>query len=98
VDHDLDLFGSSLNRIQELGFKRVEIGLQPAMIPRLMEEMRGAGAACAGMSSFGPTVYAVTDSGAPAILRAAEEFLEGHGGGEAWISPPRNTGAAVRIS
>jgi beta-ribofuranosylaminobenzene 5'-phosphate synthase len=98
VDHDLDLFGRSVNRIQDLGFKRVEIGLQPAVIPLLMEEMRGAGAACAGMSSFGPTVYAVTDSQAPAILRAAREFLGEHGGGEAWISPPRNTGAAVRVS
>ncbi|HMA04586.1 MAG TPA: beta-ribofuranosylaminobenzene 5'-phosphate synthase [Methanomicrobiales archaeon] len=98
VDRDLDLFGRSVNRIQELGFKRVEIGLQPAVIPRLMEEMRAAGAACAGMSSFGPTVYAVTDSDGPAILRAAEKFLGEHGGGDAWISAPRNTGAAVRTS
>ena len=98
VDHDLDLFGRSVNRIQELGFKRVEIGLRPPVIPRLMAELREAGAACAGMSSFGPTVYAVTDSDAPALLRSAEEFLEGHGGGEAWISAPRNTGAAVRVS
>jgi beta-ribofuranosylaminobenzene 5'-phosphate synthase len=59
--------------------------------------MREAGAPCAGMSSFGPTVYAITDSGAARILRAAERFLEGHGGGEAWISPPRNTGAGVRV-
>jgi beta-ribofuranosylaminobenzene 5'-phosphate synthase len=98
ADHDLDLFGRSVNRIQDLGFKRVEIGLQPPEIPLLMEEMRGAGASCAGMSSFGPTVYAVTDSGASAILRAAEGFLGGHGGGEAWISAPRNTGAAARVS
>jgi beta-ribofuranosylaminobenzene 5'-phosphate synthase len=98
VDHDLDLFGKSVNRIQDLGFKRVEISLQPPEIPRLIGEMRRAGAACAGMSSFGPTVYAITDSGAPGILRAAEEFMEEHSGGEAWISAPRNTGAMVRIS
>jgi beta-ribofuranosylaminobenzene 5'-phosphate synthase len=87
-----------VNRIQDLGFKRVEISLQPPEIPRLIGEMRGAGAACAGMSSFGPTVFAVTDSGAPGILRAAEEFMEEHSGGEAWISAPRNAGAMVRVS
>ena len=98
VDHDLDLFGSAVNRIQDLGFKRVEISLQPPEIPCLIEEMRRAGAACAGMSSFGPTVYAVTDSDASGILRAAEEFMMEHDGGEAWISAPRNTGAMVRVS
>ena len=98
VDHDLDLFGQAVNRIQGLGFKRVEVGLQPPVIPLLMEELRSAGAACAGMSSFGPTVYAVTDTGAPGILSAAEGFLEEHGGGGAWISAPRNTGAGVRVA
>jgi beta-ribofuranosylaminobenzene 5'-phosphate synthase len=97
VDGDLDLFALAVNRIQDLGFKKVEHSLQPPGIRLLMKEMREAGAPCAGMSSFGPTVYAITDSGAAGILRAAERFLEGHGGGETWISPPRNTGAGVRV-
>ncbi len=96
ADHDLELFGKSVNRIQELGFKKVEISLQPPAIPALMEELRSAGAACAGMSSFGPTVYAVADHDVPAILGAAEEFLGEHGGGEAWVTTARNTGASVR--
>jgi beta-ribofuranosylaminobenzene 5'-phosphate synthase len=96
VDQDLDLFGRAVNRIQQLGFKKVEIGLQPPGITLLMEELRAAGAACAGMSSFGPTVYAVTDTDATGILRAATGFLEEHGGGEAWVSAPRNTGARAR--
>jgi beta-ribofuranosylaminobenzene 5'-phosphate synthase len=98
VDQDLDLFGRSVNRIQDLGFKRVEIALQPPVIPLLLDELRRAGAACAGMSSFGPTVYAITDTGAAEVLRAVEGFLADHGGGEAWISAPRNTGAMVRVS
>ncbi|HVN65271.1 MAG TPA: beta-ribofuranosylaminobenzene 5'-phosphate synthase [Methanomicrobiales archaeon] len=97
ADHDLDLFGRAVNRIQHLGFKRVEISLRPPEIPLLLEELRSAGAACAGMSSFGPTVYAVTDTGAPDILGAAVKFLEEHGGGEAWVSAPRNTGARARL-
>jgi beta-ribofuranosylaminobenzene 5'-phosphate synthase len=98
VDQDLDLFGRAVNRIQDLGFKRVEIALQPPVIPLLLDELRRAGAACAGMSSFGPTVYAITDTGAAEVLRAVEGFLADHGGGEAWISAPRNTGAMVRVS
>jgi beta-ribofuranosylaminobenzene 5'-phosphate synthase len=97
VDGDLGLFSRAVNRIQDLGFKRVEHSLQPPEIRLLMEEMRDAGAPCSGMSSFGPTVYAVTDAGAAGILRAAERFMGEHGGGEAWISPPRNTGAGVRV-
>jgi beta-ribofuranosylaminobenzene 5'-phosphate synthase len=97
VDRDLELFARAVNRIQDLGFKKVEHSLQPPEIRLLMAEMLDAGAPCAGMSSFGPTVYAITDSGAPGVLRAAERFMEGHGGGSAWISPPRNTGAGVRV-
>jgi len=98
VDRDLDLFGRAVNRIQELGFKKVELSLQPATIHDLMGAMRDAGAACAGMSSFGPTVYAITDTGEAQVLGAAECFLADHGGGEAWVSAPRNTGAMVRVS
>ena len=97
VDRDLGLFARAVNRIQDLGFKRVEHSLQPPETRLLMEEMLDAGAPCAGMSSFGPTVYAITDAGAAGVLRAAERFMAGHGGGEAWISPPRNTGAGVRV-
>ncbi len=54
VEHDLDLFGSSVNAIQELGFKKVELSLQPRQVPALIERLRSAGAACAGMSSVWP--------------------------------------------
>ncbi len=54
VEQDLDVFGSSVNAIQGLGFKKVELSLQPKQIPKLIERLRSAGAACAGMSSFRP--------------------------------------------
>jgi beta-ribofuranosylaminobenzene 5'-phosphate synthase len=95
VDHDLDLFGSSVNRLQEIGFKRIELDLQPPVVHRLLAEMRSAGAACAGLSSFGPTVYAITDTGTGAIESAVHEVL-GEPGGEVWITRGRNRGAALR--
>ncbi len=97
VDRDLDLFGSAVNRIQEIGFKRIEHSLQPPLVSNLIGEMLNAGAACAGMSSFGPTLYAVSDTGMPAIERAAQEMLEGTGG-EILRTNARNTGARIRAA
>ncbi len=61
IEEDLDTFGRAVNAIQEVGFKKRELDLQP-VARDLMGIMRDAGAPCAGMSSFGPTVYAVTDA------------------------------------
>jgi beta-ribofuranosylaminobenzene 5'-phosphate synthase len=95
LEGDLDNFGNAVNRVQELGFKKVEVGLQHPMIGRLMEEMRSAGAAGAGLSSFGPTVYAVADSGTRDIESAAREVMRDLGG-EVIVTRSRNSGARMR--
>jgi beta-ribofuranosylaminobenzene 5'-phosphate synthase len=97
AEHDLDLFASSVNRIQEIGFKRVEHSMQSPLITTIMEALRSAGAACAGMSSFGPTLFAVSDTGMPAIEQAARCALEGVGG-EVLQTNARNTGAEIRAT
>jgi beta-ribofuranosylaminobenzene 5'-phosphate synthase len=61
VEEDLEAFGRAVNAIQEVGFKKRELDLQP-VAREVMGIMRDAGAPCAGMSSFGPTAYAVTDA------------------------------------
>ena len=98
VEHDLDLFGSSVNAIQNLGFKRVEHSLQPKEIAGLLNAMRSAGAAGAGMSSFGPTLYAVCDTGIRDVEGAAQSFMDGGCGGRTLVTSARNTGAAVRVA
>lgn len=90
--HDLDLFASAVNELQMLGFKRVEVGLQKPVIQDLIAGLREAGAACAGLSSFGPTVYAVTD-GDPARIVCAAEALLTDGGGDIIVTGGRNYGA-----
>ncbi|MFB3765371.1 MAG: beta-ribofuranosylaminobenzene 5'-phosphate synthase [Methanotrichaceae archaeon] len=97
VERDLDEFGKAVNRVQELGFKKVEVMLQHPVIHRLMEDMRNAGAACSGLSSFGPTVYAVADSQARDIEAAARDAMNDVGG-EVLITRSRNEGARVRIA
>jgi beta-ribofuranosylaminobenzene 5'-phosphate synthase len=97
VEGSLDDFGSAVNRVQEIGFKKVEVMLQHPVVHRLMEAMREAGAACAGLSSFGPTVYAITDTQGRDIEAAAREAMR-EVGGEVLITRSRNEGARVRMS
>jgi beta-ribofuranosylaminobenzene 5'-phosphate synthase len=98
VERDLDLFGSSVNAIQDLGFKRVELSLQPPQVTGLLDTMRSAGAAGAGMSSFGPTLYAFGDTGMKEIERAAQRYMKDWCGGSTLITAARNRGAVVRVA
>lgn len=95
VEEDLDEFGAAVNRVQEIGFKKVEVMLQHPVVRSLMDEMRAAGAACSGLSSFGPTVYAVTDTQARDIEATATEVM-GDVGGVVQITSARNEGARIR--
>jgi beta-ribofuranosylaminobenzene 5'-phosphate synthase len=98
VEQDLDMFGSSVNAIQELGFKKVELSLQPKQIPELIERLRSAGAAGAGMSSFGPVIYAIGDTDMREIEQTARAFMDNNSGGTTLITSARNMGASVRIA
>jgi beta-ribofuranosylaminobenzene 5'-phosphate synthase len=79
LEKDLDAFGDSVNRIQDIGFKKIENQLQKPVIGEIMNLLRDAGAPGVGMSSFGPTIYAITDS-VKDIVSAAHDALEGVGG------------------
>jgi len=98
AEGDAEAFGRAVDEVQGLGFKRVEVGLQDAVVRELMEVAREAGAYGAGLSSFGPTVYAVCDSAsAGGVARELERFLrEREVGGEVIVSEPRNEGFEVR--
>jgi beta-ribofuranosylaminobenzene 5'-phosphate synthase len=98
ASHDISLFGSSVNAIQKIGFKRVEISLQPPQVIGLLDVLREAGAAGAGLSSFGPAVYAIGDTGITRIRQAAESYMKEHDGGTAIVTAARNTGATVRVA
>ena len=54
VERDLDLFGSSINTIQGLGFKKVELTLQPPPVTGLLSTLREGGAAGAGIELVRP--------------------------------------------
>jgi len=91
VEEDIATFGKSINAIQEIGFKKKEVELQPVSA-KLMHALRESGAYGAGMSSFGPTVYAIGED-AGNIGRIAEEFLGDKG--KVFITKARNKGARI---
>lgn len=80
VEGDLDSFGDSVNMIQNTGFKKIELELQDPIINEIIENMRSEGAAGVGMSSFGPTVYAITGDKTKGISRAAKDTMKDVGG------------------
>ncbi len=97
IEEDLDSFGKAVNRVQELGFKNVEVRLQHPLIRDLMTGLKDAGAAGAGLSSFGPAVYAIADTETRDIESMAHEIMKDVGG-EVLITKARNSGAKVRMA
>ncbi|MEA3282736.1 MAG: beta-ribofuranosylaminobenzene 5'-phosphate synthase family protein [Euryarchaeota archaeon] len=99
VESDIEAFGDSINRIQGVGFKRREIALQTPEIVQILELIRESTYG-AGMSSFGPVVYGITDSkrGAADAVHEVQEFLDETLGGMCMVVHARNAGADVRVS
>ncbi|MCQ8894382.1 MAG: beta-ribofuranosylaminobenzene 5'-phosphate synthase [Methanolinea sp.] len=98
VEKDLELFGKAVNRMQELGFKKVENMLAPPVSRDLISTMRNAGAVAAGLSSFGPTVFCFGEGGMDDIGRECREVLEPAGGGDIVCTRARNAGAFVTVT
>jgi len=99
VEGDIEAFGDSINRIQDVGFKRREIALQSPEIVQIIELMRD-NTCGAGMSSFGPAVYGITDSrrAAADTMHGVQEFLDATLGGRCIVVHARNSGADVCVS
>jgi len=93
VEHDIESFGRSINRVQTIGFKRCELELQP-FCAHLVQFMRENGAIGAGMSSFGPVVYGITDG--KRLQKAVQSYLNETIGGKVRAVKAQNTGAYVQ--
>jgi beta-ribofuranosylaminobenzene 5'-phosphate synthase len=94
VEEDISSFGDSINQIQNIGFKKIELELQHPLVHNLIKNMSLAGACGVGMSSFGPTVYAFTDNNSKKISRIARDTMKDIGG-KVIITKAQNNGALV---
>jgi len=92
LEKDIVTFGKSINAIQELGFKKREVELQPVSRD-LMHALRDGGAYGAGMSSFGPTVYVFGED-----MKNLEKITSDLLGekGKVFRTKARNKGAIIR--
>ncbi len=93
---NLAAFGQAISAIQQVGFKRIEVSLQADVVKNLLPYLVEQGACGAGMSSFGPTVYALTDSArdAQTLAKAGQEFIS-EVGGSVVITTANNKGAEI---
>lgn len=95
LEKDIDSFGDALNQIQSVGFKKREMDLQNKLIRDILDSMRDSGASGAGMSSFGPTLFAVTKNNPKKVLNAAKDAM-GDYEGINLVTRAQNTGAQIK--
>jgi beta-ribofuranosylaminobenzene 5'-phosphate synthase len=92
VEKKMEDFGDVVNKLQYLGFKKIELSLQSQIVKHLIDELHKT--AYAGLSSFGPTVYAVGDKNL--ILDTANDIFDCYGvDGEIIMTKANNVGYRV---
>ena len=92
---DRSAFGSVINSIQTFGWKKVEIDAQGGILQQTLDFLRDNGAMGAGVSSWGPAIFAVGD-GLLTLKEKTEAFLQTlPEGGTCFITNANNAGALV---
>jgi beta-ribofuranosylaminobenzene 5'-phosphate synthase len=98
VKNDLECFGEGLKRIQNIGFKKIEISLQHEIVKKALTFFEDFGVKAYGMSSFGPSVIGIVESDDEAnnLLKAVQMHLNGNGG-HIYLCKPNNYGAKIEF-
>ena len=98
IKKDLECFGEGLKRIQNIGFKKIEISLQHEIVKKTLAFFEDYGVKAYGMSSFGPSVVGIVESDDEAnkLLKAAQMRVNG-AGGHIYLCKPNNHGAKIEI-
>jgi beta-ribofuranosylaminobenzene 5'-phosphate synthase len=94
---DRHAFGSAINEVQTFGWKKVEIDAQGSILQQTLDFLRDNGAMGAGVSSWGPAIFAVGDD-LPILKEKTEMFLQTlPEGGTCFITNANNVGAVVTV-
>jgi beta-ribofuranosylaminobenzene 5'-phosphate synthase len=97
-EENLFAFGDAINRIQTFGWKKVEIDAQQGVLQQTLDFLRDSGAIGAGVSSWGPAIFAVGEN-LRALHRKTESFLDSlPNGGSCFVTQPNNVGARMELS
>ncbi|XRO75024.1 beta-ribofuranosylaminobenzene 5'-phosphate synthase [Methanocaldococcus sp. 28A] len=93
IEKNLDDFGDVVNKLQYLGFKKVELNLQSDIVKDLIKELHNENV-YAGLSSFGPTIYAFENK--KLIIEKANEVFDKYGSyGDIIITKANNVGHKI---
>lgn len=94
-EKDCHAFGAAINDIQTFGWKKVEIDAQGGILQQTIDFLRNNGAIGAGVSSWGPAIFAIGED-LPALKEKTATFLQTlPGGGDCFITNANNVGAVV---
>jgi beta-ribofuranosylaminobenzene 5'-phosphate synthase len=88
VGEDIETFGQSINEIQGIGFKKIEVELQSEEVKQILELCR-KNSYGAGLSSFGPTIYSIVEDEKGLITDLEEE------GVNIVVTKAKNRGAEI---
>ncbi|CAF29835.1 beta-ribofuranosylaminobenzene 5'-phosphate synthase [Methanococcus maripaludis] len=92
IEKDFDSFGKVVNELQNLGFKRAEVGLQKESLKGLLSKLQEV--SYSGISSFGPTIYSLGDK--DTITEISNEFFDKFGiEGEIISTKANNSGYEI---
>ena len=98
IKNDLECFGEGLKRIQNIGFKKIEISLQHEIVKKTLAFFEEYGIKAFGMSSFGPSVIGIVESDDEAnnLLKSVQLHLNGNGA-HIYLCKPNNHGAKIEF-
>ena len=96
IDNDIENFGNAINKLQAIGFKKREIFYQNKIVKDLIEYMQDNSYG-AGMSSFGPLIYAITSNKneGKILQKEVQKILDDAIGGFSLITRANNSGAII---
>lgn len=94
LEEDIVSFGDAINKIQNLGFKKVERNFQSDEINNIITYMLDNGIQGAGMSSFGPTCFGITDTNAKSMKKDLQDLIGNDG--IVQITNGKNEGSKIK--
>jgi beta-ribofuranosylaminobenzene 5'-phosphate synthase len=94
LEGDLEAFASAMEDYQSLGFKVFELRAQTQLLSDCLRFLKENGGQGAGMSSWGPSLYAFGED-LSELHSKAEQWLAVNGGGEAILTKANNVGMRI---
>jgi len=95
VQKDIEYFGRAIDRIQNLGWKKVEVEEQDPIVRQTMDFLRKNGGYGVGLSSWGPAIFCFGEN-LENLEKSTRNFLhDNNPGGFCFLTKPNNIGATI---